>query len=58
MSATANALPRKRIPCHKCGRGVLVAAYVGKYPTFIRCAPCYRDASAPLVPPVEWRNAA
>ena len=42
MNATPAPLPRKRVPCRRCGRGVLVAAYAGSYPTFIRCAACYR----------------
>ena len=57
---SASPVPRKRVPCRKCGRGVLVAAYAGAYPVFIRCAACYRDASLPTPLPVrcEWRDAA
>lgn len=57
MTATPARLPRKRVPCRRCGRGVLVAPYAGSYPVFIRCAACYRAVSVPLALP-EWRNAA
>jgi len=41
---------RKRVPCRRCGRGVLCAPYLGAYPVFIRGAACYRLGSpaAPL----------
>jgi hypothetical protein len=53
----ASPLPRKRVPCRCCGRGVLMAPYLGRYPVFIRCAACYRDGST-AVQPIPWRNAA
>jgi hypothetical protein len=55
---TPTRIPRKLIPCVRCGRRVLVAAYGGTYPTVVRCAAC-RAHLPPLVPlPDAWRSAA
>src|SRR5207244_12962027 len=47
--------PRKRVPCRKCGKGVLVAAYSGTYPTAIRCAAC-RVTPQPTVERAPWQE--
>ncbi|HLZ71451.1 MAG TPA: hypothetical protein VKV26_16235 [Dehalococcoidia bacterium] len=57
MSATPAPLPRTHVPCRRCGRGVLVAPYLGAFPVFIRCANCYRDVNVCQQPRL-WREAA
>jgi hypothetical protein len=55
MSDTSTRPPRKRVPCRRCGRGVLVAAYSGTYPTIVRCAAC--RVTPPLAVEPERRAA-
>jgi hypothetical protein len=48
-------LPRIRVPCCPCRRGVLVFAYSANYPTADRCAVCRADLSAASVPE-RWQG--
>ena len=51
MTAQPAPLPRKHVPCRRCGRGVLCAPYLGAYPTFIRCAACYQTGGTAALSP-------